>query len=130
MPKTDLEHELTKEENTTPDQKIRDFSCLLDGLKTLSEKKKRLWIDIYSNAIIDRNNSSILMTALMGTVITNSTEHAIHGPNINKYIACMAKANDQIIRLAELIQNAEELENDDDDEPIDTEELYKQIQKK
>jgi len=36
-----------------------------------------------------------------------STEHAVHGRTISSYIERMSKANEQLIKLAELVARAE-----------------------
>jgi hypothetical protein len=52
----------------------------------------------------------------------DSTEHAIHGRSIATYIERMSKANDQLIKLAELIAKA-----DKSSEEIDPDEMFKRI---
>ncbi len=123
-------NELSEEDKfKTYSAKIQDFSELLDSIESLSEKKKSLWKDIYSNAIYDRNNANILLTSLLSVVINNSNEHAIHGQNINKYIERMSKSNDQLIKLAELIQNAEE-QSGRKKEDLSEDDIYAEIAKK
>ena len=84
-------------------EKIQDFSSLLDQINDVSNKKKKLWKEIYENAVTDRQNAYVLFNTLMDIVQNNSTEHAIHGKTLATYIEKMSKANDQIIRLAELV---------------------------
>lgn len=98
--------------------KIANFEKLLDGLESLSEKKKELWKQIYTNAVIDRNNANICYTDLLGRALSSSTDHAIHAPNIAKYISNMSKANDQLIRLAELVAEAEAKVDEIDPEDV------------
>ena len=43
-------------------QKIDDFSELLDSLSSATDKKKLLWKEIYENALHDRLNASVLFT--------------------------------------------------------------------
>ena len=87
--------------------KITNFSKLLDGMESLSEKKKELWKQIYTNSVIDRNHALICYNDLLSKALASSTEHAIHAQSIAKYIERMSRANDQLIRLAELIAEAE-----------------------
>jgi len=104
------------------EQKAKDFSTLLDQLDGVPDKKKRLWKEIYENAIVDRQNAYVLFSSLVNIVENDSTEHAVHGKNLSTYIERMSKANDQLIRLAELISKAEKA-----DESIDPEEMFKRI---
>ena len=107
----------------TLEGKIRDFSDLLEQIDGVSDKKKKLWKEIYENAVTDRQNSYVLFTTLVEIVQDKSTEHAVHGKTLATYIERMSKANDQIIRLAELVSKSETKEN----EEIDPEEMFKKI---
>ena len=104
------------------EEKIRDFSVLLDQIEGLSDKKKKLWKEIYENAVYDRQNSYTLFLKLVKIVEDKSTEHAVHGKSLSSYIEKMSKANDQLIRLAELISKAEKV-NDE----IDADEMFSKI---
>ena len=104
------------------EDKIKDFSDLLSQINDVSDKKKKLWKEIYQNAVTDRQNAYILFTTLIQIVEDKSTEHAIHGKTLATYIERMSKANDQIIRLAELVAKSETVQ-----ESIDTEEMFKKI---
>lgn len=105
------------------EDKIKDFTGLLDQIDGVSDKKKKLWREIYENAVTDRQNAYILFNTLVQIVEDKSTEHAIHGKTMATYIERMSKANDQIIRLAELVSKSETKEN----EEIDPEEMFKKI---
>lgn len=89
------------------DKKIRQFSDILDTLTSTEEKKKLLWKEIYENAVNDRENAGILFTDTLMQVKGNAANHNILGPVIVKYIERMSRANDQILKLAELIANEE-----------------------
>ncbi len=104
------------------ESKVRDFSSLLNQIDGLSDKKKKLWKEIYENAICDRQNAYVLFSKLVNIVEDKSTEHAVHGRSLASYIEKMSKANDQLIRLAELIAKTEKT-NDE----IDAEEMFKKI---
>lgn len=105
-------------ENTTEttikniDDKLKNFSSLLEDITTLSDKKKKLWVEIYENAILDRQNAYAMFVQLVEIAQNKSSEHAVHGKTIATYIERMSKANDQLIKLAELVARAEE-KNDD-----------------
>lgn len=103
--------------------KIKDFSELLEQISEVSDKKKKLWKEIYENAVTDRQNSYILFTKLVDIVQDKSTEHAIHGKMLSSYIERMSKANDQLIRLAELVSKSETKSEQD----IDPEEMFKRL---
>lgn len=109
--------------NKTNEEKIKDFSDLLEQIENVSDKKKKLWKEIYENAITDRQNAYILFNTLVSIVEDKSTEHAIHGKTLSTYIERMSKANDQIIRLAELVAKSEMKENGE----IDPEEMFKKL---
>ena len=104
------------------DDKVNIFTSLLDDIQNLDDKKKQLWRQIYENALTDRQISFLLYTDLMTKVIGNENAHAIHGPNLSKYIERMSKANDQIIKLAELIAKAQE-----ENESINSDDLFEKI---
>lgn len=116
---------ISKESDILIEQKIKDFSDLLAQIDGVSDKKKKLWKEIYENAVVDRQNAYVLFTTLVEIVEDKSTEHAVHGKSLSTYIEKMSKANDQLIRLAELIAKAESKEED-----IDPEELFKKIGEK
>jgi single-stranded DNA-specific DHH superfamily exonuclease len=105
------------------EEKIKDFSELLDQIDNVNDKKKKLWKEIYENAVTDRQNAYVLFTTLVDIVENKSTEHAIHGRTLATYIEKMSKANDQIIRLAELVAKSEQKNS----EEIDPEEMFKKI---
>jgi hypothetical protein len=102
--------------------KIKSFSELLDELEDISEKKKKLWKEIYENALVDRHNAYTMFTQLVSITQDKSPEHAIHGRNISGYLERMSKANEQLIRLAELIAKSEGKSAE-----VDPEEIYKKI---
>lgn len=109
--------------NETLQEKIQDFSDLLNAIDGVSDKKKRLWKEIYENAVTDRQNAYVLLTALMDIIQDKSMEHAVHGKNMSNYIEKMSKANDQLIRLAELVSKSEK----NDDKEIDADEMFRKI---
>jgi hypothetical protein len=114
---------MKKDKTMTLDEKIKDFSDLLQQLDGVTDKKKRLWKEIYENAVTDRQNAYVLFTTLVEMVQDKSTEHAIHGKTMATYIERMSRANDQIIKLAELVSKSEQKQ----EEEIDAEEMFKKI---
>ncbi len=92
------------------EKKIKQFSDILDTLTSTEDKKKLLWKEIYENAVNDRENAGILFTDALMQVKGNAANHNILGPVVTKYIERMSRANDQILKLAELIAQEESKE--------------------
>jgi hypothetical protein len=67
-----------------------------------------------------------LFSKLVRIVQDKSTEHAVHGRSLSSYIERMSKANDQLIKLAELIAKADE----EKDEELDDDQIFDMIGKK
>lgn len=111
--------------NKTVEERIKDFSGLLRQIESLNDKKRQLWTEIYENAISDRQNSYAMFARLVKIAQDKSSEHAVHGKTIATYIERMSKANDQLIKLAELIDKA-----DKKNEEIDSEDLFDKINKR
>lgn len=106
-------------------KRAREFSELLSTLTTVETKKKMLWAQIYEHAIDDRTNAYILFTDLFVSSKGSPAEHQLNGPVLAKYIERMSRANDQILKLAELIQRAQ-----DQEESMSEDEIYNKIQEK
>lgn len=104
--------------------RAKEFDKVLDDLESTDDKKKRLWREIYENAIADRQNAYVMFTKLAKIAKDNSSEHAVHGRTMATYIEKMSKANDQIIKLADLIAAAEAA-----NETMNSEDLFNQINK-
>lgn len=108
--------------NDNINNKIVSFKKMLDEIKTLEDKRKTLWLDVYTNALQDRDYALHMYTHLSGFVATDPQQHALHGPNIAKYLERMSKANDQLLKLAELVSAA--IERDAEDKAVTKDELY------
>lgn len=104
------------------DKKIKRFADILDSLSSTEEKRKLLWKEIYENALIDRENAGMLFTDAWKSMIGGTQDHIALGTTMTKYIEGMRKANDQVLRLAELIEKAEERET-----KIDHDDVFEQI---
>lgn len=102
----DIPDELESLDRSIKDR-IKDFNGLLSQIEAINDKKRQLWKEIYENAITDRQNAYVMFTKLFLIVQDKSSEHAVHGKSISAYIERMSKANDQLIRLAELVAKAE-----------------------
>jgi len=101
-----IEKELTKINDKQ--EKVKQFSDLLDSIESLEDKRKFLWREIYENAINDRECASFLFADLFKE-LSGSAQHAVAGTIASKYLERMSKSNDQILKLAELISKAEEV---------------------
>jgi hypothetical protein len=113
-----------KNKNLNINDKIQDFIILLDSLN-ITNKKKEIWKDIYANALQDRDYAMTMYVSVSTMVINDPTMHAIHGPNIAKYIERMSRSNDQLLKLAELLATAEEVSSED--KMMSPDEIYDQL---
>jgi len=104
------------------EEKIKQFGDLLDSLTSTEDKKKMLWKEIYENAVTDRENAYILFHEVYSIMSQTAAEHISVGPIMNKYLERMNKANDQLLKLAELISKAEEQSS-----KIDPEDIFNKI---
>jgi hypothetical protein len=102
--------------------KVKEFEGVLEKIKDADNKTKILWLEIYENAVTDRENAYILFYEAYSQMAKSAAEHIATGPVLNKYLERMNKANDQLIKLAELISKAEETST-----KIDPEEIFSQI---
>ena len=97
------------------DLKIEKFSDLLESLESTEDKKKLLWKEVYENALNDRESAGILFTDLLTQSRGNSANHTMFGSIMSKYLERMAKSNDQILKLAEIIAKEEQTSINPDD---------------
>jgi len=105
-------------------KKVSEFSEMLDELSSTEEKKKLLWKQIYENALTDRENASMLFTDAWSRMSVGSSEHVALGSTLTKYLERMSKSNEQILRLAEIINKVQEQEDQ-----IDSEDIFSKISK-
>ena len=103
-------------------KKVEAFSELLDSISNLETKKKQLWKEIYENAFVDRMNAYTLFTDAYTSMTGNANDHVQLGSLMAKYIERMNKANDQLIKLAEIISREEEKES-----KINPDDIFKEI---
>jgi len=106
------------------EERLQDFSNLLKNIQTLDDKKRQLWKEIYENAIVDRQNCYVMFMQLFKLIDSKSTEYAVHGKTMTACVERMSKANDQLIKLAELIAHAESKNAE-----IDPEDMFEQIKR-
>lgn len=104
------------------DQKIEQFHEILQNLNSVDSKKSALWLEIYENAVSDRERASLLFTEAFKSMGGGSADHVAIGPTLTKYLERMCKSNDQILSLADLISKAEANES-----KIDPDDLFSKI---
>ena len=90
------------------EDKIKEFSDLLDSLSDTEDKKKLLWKEAYQNSVDDRETAGMLLTDLVLQCQGSQANHLQFGSLMTKYLERMNKSNDQILKLAELIAKEQE----------------------
>jgi hypothetical protein len=91
----------------------RRFEDLLNGMTTLDDKKKYLWLDIYNNAFRDIERAYRLFDeAVSCESMGTQMSHVEVGPILVKYIERASKANDQLIKLVAMLEDAEKEEEE------------------
>jgi len=103
---------------------IKNFSELLDEINSIGDKRKQLWREIYENAITDRQTAFGNFSVLLNICKEQSSEHAIHGRTLATYLERMSKANDQLIKLATLVEAAREKSD-----AVSSDDIYDQIKR-
>ena len=86
------------------EERIRDFGEILQDIESVDDKMRRLWKEIYENAIADRQNSYVMFTKLVKMTGDKSSEHAVHGKGIATYIERMQRAKDDALNPDELFE--------------------------
>ena len=98
MAKKPLSQKIQKQKDELP-----DFDELLLEAGDVDDRTKSLWIEIYTNAVEDRERISVLYTDIFREMKGNAQGHMLYGPLVTKYLEKMAKSNDQLLKLAEQI---------------------------
>lgn len=106
---------------------LKTFEELLDTIASTEEKQKALWRQIYENSTTDRLNAYVIWVELYAHVKDKPMEHAVHGQNLSKYLERMSKANDQLIKLSELVGNAKKKDSPDE---YSEDDLYNSMENK
>lgn len=110
-------------DNVKKAQRLQDFAELLDTLDDLADKKKHLWRQIYENSVNDRDAAGVLFLDLFVSTSGNAAQHTINGSILAKYLERMCRSNDQLIKLAELVERADQANT-----KIDIEDMYSKIE--
>ena len=88
------------------------------------KSKEEIWTEIYENAFQDREKASMLVTNLWKEITADPEKHALYGITIAKYLERMSKSNDQLVKLAELMQKSGE---GVEDVGLDLDDVYSKI---
>ena len=88
------------------------------------KSKEEIWSEIYENAFQDREKASMLVTNLWKEITADPEKHALYGITIAKYLERMSKSNDQLVKLAELMQKSGE---GVEDVGLDLDDVYSKI---
>ncbi len=94
------------EELQKTQQKLKKFGKLLDKIDSADSNIKELWAEIYENATSDRERASMLYTDIFMDIKGSPEKHGLYGVQMTKYLERMCKCNDQLIRMAEMIDSA------------------------
>ena len=68
------------------EKKVEDFKHVLEKIEHADSKKKLLWLEIYQNAALDRQNAHILFVEAYTSMQQGTTEHATLGSTLTKYL--------------------------------------------
>tara|TARA_Y100000385_G_C12861771_1_gene537555 strand:+ start:355 stop:723 length:369 start_codon:yes stop_codon:yes gene_type:complete len=104
-------------------KKVDDFAEMLKKIEHADAKKKILWKEIYENAVLDRQNAHVLFVEAYTTMSQGTTEHAMIGSTLAKYLERMSKSNEQLLKLADIMTKSEA-----DFSQINSDDLFNQIQ--
>jgi hypothetical protein len=114
------------ESSKEQEKMMKDFDDLLNSIDSAGLKEKMLWKQIYQNAISDRQSANLCFLDLYPHVKADSDKHATFGTQLGKYLERMEKSNEQLIKLANLVQKALESEKE---ETTSAEDLFDQMDK-
>ncbi len=104
------------------EEKLKKFGNLLDKIDGADNNIKALWLEIYENAIADRERASMLYTDIFIDVRGTPEKHGLYGVQLTKYLERMCKSNDQLIRLAEMIERV-----DRQDTSVNADDIFSKI---
>ena len=86
--------------------------------------KEQIWNEIYQNAFQDREKASMLVTNLWKEITADPEKHALYGSTMTKYLERMAKSNDQLVKLAELMSK---VDDEKEEKPLELDDVYNEI---
>jgi hypothetical protein len=105
------------------EKKIKRFSSLLSDIGESDSKLGSMWLEIYENAQRDREYANQLFNSVFEEIKVNPANHAIYGAQAAKYLERLCKSNEQILKLAELVQK-----NYDNDNQINPDAIFSRIE--
>lgn len=105
---------------------LKEFDELLSSIDGAGTKEKILWRQIYENSITDRSNANMCFLDVYPHLKNDLDNHMQVGLQAVQYLTRMEKSNEQLLKLATLIQKS--LENQVED-TIDSDALFAEIQK-
>ena len=88
------------------------------------KSKEEIWTEIYQNAFQDREKASMLVTNLWKKITADPEKHALYGSTMTKYLERMAKSNDQLVKLAELMSK---VDAEEEEKPLELDDVYNEI---
>jgi hypothetical protein len=92
-------------EEEMSESRKKDFSDMLDRITSADEKKRFLWADIYNNAYREIKTAYRLFDdAYNNADMNDDVTHAGLGPVLVKYMERASKANEQLLKLANMIE--------------------------
>jgi len=118
MGKKPLTQKIQKQKNELP-----DFDELILTANDVDDRTKSLWIEIYTNAVEDRERISVLYTDIFREMKGNAQGHMLYGPLVTKYLEKMAKSNDQLLKIVDQIMSHKKTEGS-----INPDDLLDQLQ--
>jgi len=105
---------------------LKEFDELLNSIDSAGTKEKILWRQIYENSISDRANANLCFLDVYPHLKNDLDNHMQVGIQAVQYLTRMEKSNEQLLKLATIIQKS--LENQQE-ESIDQDALFAEIQK-
>jgi hypothetical protein len=109
------------------DEKVKIFEKILKGINNLDDKKRALWMDIYTNAVVDRQSAFANYTQIVSICSDKSSEWAVHGRTVTATLERMQKATEQLIKLAVLVENAQEKNNKPGEKELTPDDIFRKI---
>jgi hypothetical protein len=108
-----VENELSDEVKSQVKSGFDDFTNLLSSID-LDPRLASLWKLIYANAMTDRKNAFALFLDLYVITFSDTEKHFQHGQTLTKYMEAMSRANQQLLKLADLVDKARDKKEERD----------------
>jgi hypothetical protein len=105
------------------EKKLKRFSDLLNEIGESDSKLGSMWLEVYENAHHDRAHANQLFDSVFEEIKLNPANHAVYGAQASKYLERLCKSNEQILKLAELVQKSY-----DNETQINPDEIFSRIE--